>query len=725
MSQCSSCGAECAPDQPLCEPCASGVLAQVGVASVAGFQLLRQLGAGRYGTSWLSYCAQGVVVVKILSSRAATADGARRFLAEAFTASKISAPTVARLLTAGQLKDGRLYLVYEYGGDQSLGDVLRAQARLSPPRALDMCAEIADGLAVAHAQGIVHRDLKAANVGIWIDEDGSELVRLLDLPTWAIHTRAGLHEPGALPLSSAATASPEEARGEEVDRRADLYAVGVILYQALTGRLPITGATSAELLKSHRDHPPLSLRDAGRKLPQLEEVVETLLRKRPHERPDSAVEVAEMLRELAWTVEGPETPRPARASGPPAETPLPPEAPRLGAVNPVATPSAPVKPVAKAASAPSKPAAKQPDPHADKTPPGGFLSPQDDLNHDAPTPAEGLPTPPDPEPKAMQARSPAPAARATAEQAFEEETTPPDPVLASVTELPAPPAALVADARKTPARPQPAPSVAAAPRPAAAGGLSTRPQPIPPAKPLPPSAAKPIPQATPASPVAAKAQPKPAAPSPAAKAHAATPARPHPVASLQTAPTPPPQARPAAAERAPFSVEARAEIESQDEPAAPQGRSEAPQGRSEAPQVRSQPQPARAGEPPLDASASETLDAEPEDENATTSHDEQAAPRADAPRSAPKMLRRRRGANAAFSGPGHRRTPLQGQLLKYGLGLIVLLALLVYGAMHVLREPEAPKRAKGAAAAREPRPGSRKAAVGADGEPAGSARPPP
>src|SRR5438128_12444870 len=109
---------------------------------------------------------------------------APRFLAGAAVAAQVSGPTVARLLTAGQLADGRLHLVSEYGGDQTLADVLRAEGRLSPPRALDVCAELAEGLHAAHQRGILHRDLKAANVGLWLDEDGGELVRLLDLTTW-------------------------------------------------------------------------------------------------------------------------------------------------------------------------------------------------------------------------------------------------------------------------------------------------------------------------------------------------------------------------------------------------------------------------------------------------------------------------------------------------------------------------------------------------------------
>jgi serine/threonine-protein kinase len=208
MALCSTCGAEC-PVEPLCDACAAQVTKQAGTAAIAGFTLLRQMGTGRFGASYLGYTAEGVTAVKVLHAKPASAEVAQRFLFGAANASAVSGPTVARLLTAGQLADGRLYLVHEYGGDQSLADVLRSHGRLSPPHALDVCAEVAEALAAAHERGINHRDLKAANVGLWLDEDQSELVRVLDSTTWHVFKRSGLHESGPVPLSSAATASPE------------------------------------------------------------------------------------------------------------------------------------------------------------------------------------------------------------------------------------------------------------------------------------------------------------------------------------------------------------------------------------------------------------------------------------------------------------------------------------------------------------------------------------
>src|SRR3954464_2363789 len=131
MASCSTCGSDC-PVEPLCDACAARVAKQAGTAAIAGFVLLRQMGTGRFGASYLGYTPEGVAVVKVLHARPSSPEVTQRFLAGAGNASQVVGPTVARLLTAGQLPDGRLYLVHEYGGDQSLADVLRSHARLSP-----------------------------------------------------------------------------------------------------------------------------------------------------------------------------------------------------------------------------------------------------------------------------------------------------------------------------------------------------------------------------------------------------------------------------------------------------------------------------------------------------------------------------------------------------------------------------------------------------------------
>ena len=583
--------------------------------SIAGFRLTQQLGSGRFGDSWLGESDQGAAVVKILHADPPDDGAEGRLLEEAARFAELRHRSIARLYTAGSLPDRRLYLVFEHGGEQSLADVLRAQARLSPPRALDVCAEIADGLHAGHLRGMLHRDLKAANVGLWHDAEGAELARVLDFPTIHLAARARLKESGPLPLSSAATLSPEEARGEKVDLRADLYALGVLLYQSLTGRLPVTGMTAAELLRSHRDHPALSLRDAGRKLPLLEEVIARLLRKHPGERPSTASEVAEELRALSPQVADEQHPRPPRAKSPPPETPLPADAPRLPAPPPAgdedldATTDS-VGPIAgtEAIRAPSAAEIDAVTNDPEKTPPGGFAAPpgspgeSGDLPSDAPTPAEGMPlstplataalqtpsgsarpVPPPPPPPRMETAPKKPASVHTAE--FDPDSTPPDPVLAALEQLPPAPAWLEKQASEV----------------AKFHGLEEQ--------------------------------------------------------HLSARPAPPP-------------------------PIAP------PQPRTIPPQPAAVAAPAPVAIAPPAAAAVE----EPE----------KTEPRGDATPSKAPILRRRRGSKVAFSGPGNRSGGMEGQLVKLGLGLIVLLGILVLIALKVMSSGEAPakKRAPAAQGAR-------------------------
>jgi hypothetical protein len=136
-------------------------------------------------------------------------------------------------------------------------------------------------------------------VGLARGKDGSEQALVLDIATAHLLAKIGLRDGAPLPLSSAAYMSPEEAAGKPPDARADLYSLGVLLYQLLSGRLPFMGGNAEELLQDHREHPPLRLRDAGKRVhPDLEALMAQLLAKDPAHRPSSGDELAVMLRAL-------------------------------------------------------------------------------------------------------------------------------------------------------------------------------------------------------------------------------------------------------------------------------------------------------------------------------------------------------------------------------------------------------------------------------------------
>lgn len=320
---CASCGAPftaAVPGQSRCDRC-QDLLPQEPVTSpmsgtvIAGCRLVHELGAGRFSTSWLAEDEGGVaVVVKLLRSYAPDPASVQRFVVEAerlASSSDLDHPHIAHLLSGGVTLASALFLVYQSGGEQTLADELRARGRVAPVRALELCAQLAEGLAIVHRAGVLHLDLKPANVALARLPDGTEQAVLLDVATAHLLASSGLRPSQPLPLASAAYLAPEEAP----DGRADHYALGVLLYQLISGRLPFMGATADELLRAHREQPALRLRDAGRKVhAELEAVLARLLSKDPAQRYGDGDELAVVLRSLkpladtAPMEDGPEAP---------------------------------------------------------------------------------------------------------------------------------------------------------------------------------------------------------------------------------------------------------------------------------------------------------------------------------------------------------------------------------------------------------------------------------
>jgi serine/threonine-protein kinase len=309
LSPCVHCGAPFTPvvaGQTLCDRC-QGLTppepqSPLLHAEVAGFRLLHELGAGRFAHSWLGEDPRShAVVVKLLRRYAPDPDAVQRFLEEAQRIAALPGldhPHLARPIAAGIHLVQAFFLVYESGGELTLADELRQRGRVRAPRALELCAQICQGLGALHRAGVLHLDLKPANVGLTRLADGSENAVVLDGVTSHLLAFVGLREGGALPLSTAAYTAPEGAA--DGSERSDLYSVGVLLFQLLCGRLPVTGASAEDLLRAHQQHAILSLRDVGRRVhPELEALIARLLAKDPAQRPDSVEEAALMMRALA------------------------------------------------------------------------------------------------------------------------------------------------------------------------------------------------------------------------------------------------------------------------------------------------------------------------------------------------------------------------------------------------------------------------------------------
>jgi tetratricopeptide (TPR) repeat protein len=263
---------------------------------VAHYAVEARLGGGGMG---VVYAARDTklgrrVALKFLPPQWSHDESAKqRFMREAQAASATDHPNICTIHDIGSTDDGQLFIVMAYYDGQTLKTRLES-GRLSLDEAVDIAAQVAEGLAKAHSQGVVHRDIKPGN--LMLTEDG---VRILDfgLAKFA-DARLKLTLEGST-IGTIAYMSPEQARGEEADARSDVWAVGVVLYEMLTGGLPFKGGYPEAIAHAIKNDPPPPIRDT---VPEVSEALEQLVfRALYKERPvrvQSARELARALRLL-------------------------------------------------------------------------------------------------------------------------------------------------------------------------------------------------------------------------------------------------------------------------------------------------------------------------------------------------------------------------------------------------------------------------------------------
>jgi serine/threonine-protein kinase len=261
------------------------------------YRLDRKLGEGGMATV---YCGTDTllrrrVAIKVLREQyAADEEFVRRFYQEAESAAKLSHPNIVNTYDVG--REGETYfIVMELVDGPSLAEIISADGRLPEPVAIDYAVQIASGLAYAHRQGLLHRDIKPANVLVTKDD----VVKLSDfgIARAVSQQTMALTKPG-LVMGSVYYISPEQAQEHEVHETSDLYSLGVVLYQMLTGKLPYTGESPVTVALKHIGDPvpTIDVKESGVS-PALAAIVNRLLQKKPEHRFSSASDLATALRE--------------------------------------------------------------------------------------------------------------------------------------------------------------------------------------------------------------------------------------------------------------------------------------------------------------------------------------------------------------------------------------------------------------------------------------------
>lgn len=266
------------------------------------FRLERVLGEGGMGIVMLAehVLLEERVALKFMHHKvAAHPDAVTRFLREARASSKIKSEHVARVLDVGT-HDGMPYLVMEYLEGSDLAAVLARDGRLPLERAIDYVLQACEALARAHERGLVHRDLKPANIFLAERDGSTPLIKVLD---FGIAKAIGSSDVPSMTASNAFLGSPRYMAPEQVqnardvDARADIWALGAILFELLSGRPAFDQPSVAALLVSICTQPPPALRDLRSDVPaSLSRVVADCLRVDPRERPSSVTELVARLR---------------------------------------------------------------------------------------------------------------------------------------------------------------------------------------------------------------------------------------------------------------------------------------------------------------------------------------------------------------------------------------------------------------------------------------------
>jgi serine/threonine-protein kinase len=292
---------------------------------IGEYELLREIGVGGMGVVYEG--RQPVigkrVAVKVLRSR--EPDLVERFTAEARAVNAIGHRGIVDIFSFGQLDDGTHYFVMEYLEGRGFDTLLKEHGRLPPAMCLDWAIEMLGALDAAHAAGVIHRDLKPSNLFL-VESRGNAWVKLLDFGIAKLGPLAGQRTAqtrASVVIGTPDYMSPEQVTGSQVTPATDIYALGCVLFELITGHRPFEGENPMHTMFMHVDSPAPRLSTwMPEVMPELDRLITRMLAKDPDDRPRSARAAIDELFAVRSLFGGTVAPTPGRSG-----TPVPPPRP--------------------------------------------------------------------------------------------------------------------------------------------------------------------------------------------------------------------------------------------------------------------------------------------------------------------------------------------------------------------------------------------------------------